>query len=115
MYYLTKLIGTCALIVAVSEVAKRSAMVAAVLASLPLVSVLAMVWLYLDTKDIERVAGLAHSIFWLVIPSLLLFVSLPILLRSGVNFFVSLSVSIGLTVAGYFLMVFVLQKLGVQL
>ena len=115
MYYLTKLIVTCALIIAISEVAKRSSFIAAVLASLPLVSVLAIVWLYLDTQDIERVAGLAHSIFWLVIPSLLLFISLPILLRSGVNFFVSLSVSIGLTVTGYFLMLWVLRKLGVQL
>ena len=115
MYYLTKLIVTCALVVAISEVAKRSSLVAAVLASFPLVSILAMIWLYLDTQEVEKVAGLARSIFWLVIPSLLLFISLPILLRSGVNFFVSLSVSIGLTAAGYFLMVLVLQKLGVQL
>lgn len=115
MYYLTKLIVTCALIVAVSEVAKRSSLVAAVLASLPIVSVLAIIWLYLDTRDVDKVAGLARSIFWLVIPSLLLFVSLPILLRSGVNFYVGLSVSIGLTLAGYFLVVLVLQKLGVQL
>lgn len=115
VYYLTKLIVTCTLIVAISEVAKRSALVAAVLASVPLVSVLAMIWLYLDTQDVDKVAGLTRSIFWLVIPSLLLFISLPVLLRSGVNFFVSLSVAIGLTVAGYFLMVLVLQKLGIQL
>ncbi|MCZ7626021.1 MAG: hypothetical protein C3F12_00825 [Candidatus Methylomirabilota bacterium] len=115
MYYLTKLIVTCALVVAISEVAKRSSLAAAVLASVPLVSVLAMVWLYLDTRDVDKVAGLVHSIFWLVIPSMLLFVTLPILLRSGINFFVGLSVSIGLTVAGYLLMVLALQKLGVQL
>ncbi len=115
MYYLTKLIVTCALIVAVSEVAKRSSLVAAVLASLPMVSILAIIWLYLDTRDVDKVAGLARSIFWLVIPSLLLFISLPILLRSGLNFYASLSVSIGVTVAGYFLMVLVLQRLGVQL
>jgi len=115
VHYLVKLIVTCALVVVVSEMAKRSFLVAAVLASLPLVSVLAMVWLYLDTQDVDKVAGLARSIFWLVIPSLLLFLSLPILLRSGVNFFVGLSVSIGLTVAGYLLMVLALQKLGIQL
>jgi hypothetical protein len=44
---------------------------------------LAKVWLYLDTQDIDKVAGLVRSIFWLVILSLLLFISLPILLRSG--------------------------------
>ncbi len=115
MSYLTKLIVTCALVVAISEVAKRHSLVAAILASLPLVSVLAIVWLYLDTRDVEKVAEFARSIFWLVIPSLLLFVSLPILLLSGVNFFASLSVSIGLTIAGYFLMMLVLHKLGVQL
>lgn len=115
MYYPAKLVVTCALVVAISEVAKRSSLAAAVLASLPVVSILAMIWLYLDTQDVDKVAGLALSIFWLVMPSLLLFITLPVLLRSGVTFFSSLSISIGLTVAGYFLMVLALQKLGIQL
>jgi hypothetical protein len=75
-------IGLSALIlVAVAEVAKRSTFWAAALASLPLTSLLAFVWLYLDTGDTQKVATLAGGIFWLVLPSLLLFVLLPLLLR----------------------------------
>jgi hypothetical protein len=77
--------------------------------------VLAMVWLYIDTQDAEKVAALASSIFWLVIPSLILFISLPLLLRHGVNFYLSLTLSIGLTVCGYWLMMSLLRKVGVQL
>jgi hypothetical protein len=57
-----------------------------------------------------KVAALAGSIFWLVIPSLILFISLPLLLRHGVNFYLSLALSIGLTVCGYWLMISLLKK-----
>jgi uncharacterized membrane protein (GlpM family) len=115
VYDLIKLLITALLIVAISEVAKRSTLLAAVLASIPLISVLAMIWLYVDTRDIERIAALATSVFWLVIPSLVLFISLPLLLRGGVNFPLAMGLAIGLTAIAYFLMVFVLQKTGVQL
>jgi hypothetical protein len=77
-YYLTKLAITSLLVVAISEVSKRSLLLGATLASIPLVSVLVMVWLYIDTGSAEKVASLATSILWLVIPSLILFISLPI-------------------------------------
>jgi putative Ca2+/H+ antiporter (TMEM165/GDT1 family) len=114
-YYLLKLVITSVLIVAISEIGKKSSMVSAVLASVPLVSVLAMVWLYIDTRDAEKVAALAGSIFWLVIPSLILFISLLLLLRHGVNFYLSLALSIGLTVCGYWFMISLLRKVGAQL
>ena len=59
---------TAVLVVAISEVAKRSSLLGAVLASIPLTSVLAMVWLYADTGDAHKVADLATGIFWLVLP-----------------------------------------------
>jgi len=114
-YDLVKLLITALLIVAISELAKRSTFLAAILTSLPLISVLAMTWLYIDTRDTERIATLAGNVFWLVLPSLVLFVSLPLLLRGGVNFPMSMTLSIGLTIAAYFLMVFVLRKAGVEL
>ena len=112
-YYLTKLLITSVLVVAISEVAKRSSLLGAVLASIPLTSVLGIVWLYIDTRSVEKVAGLATGVFWLVIPSLLLFIALPLLLRHGMNFFLSLGLSIALTVAGYFAMVAVLRRFGI--
>jgi len=81
----------------------------------PLVSVLAMVWLYVETKDVTKVSALATSIFWLVLPSLALFAALPMLLKQGIGFFPSLVFAIGITVFCYLLMAFVLRVYGVQL
>jgi len=115
LYAAFKLAITALLIVAISEIAKRSSLMGAVLASIPLVSVLGMTWLYIDTQDAEKVANLAAGIFWLVLPSLALFIALPVLLRLGVNFTLSMGVSIALTVAAYFLMIVMLGKFGIRL
>ena len=114
-YYLVKIAITTVLIVVISEIAKRSTFVGAVLASVPLISVLEMIWLYIDTKDVTKVSNLSMSVFWLVIPSLALFVALPILLKQGLNFYLSISISIGLTVGCYWLMVSALDRFGVEL
>ncbi len=114
-YYMLKIAITTLLIVAISEIAKRSSLMGAVLASIPLISVLAMLWLYVDTKDVGKVAELATSIFWLVLPSLALFITLPLLLKQGYNFYLSLGVSIAITVMCYFAMLSVLNHFGVKL
>jgi hypothetical protein len=100
-YYFIKLVVTAALIVAISELSKRSTLAGSLLASVPIVSVLAMIWLYADTRDVTQVATLARSVFWLVLPSLVLFLLLPTLLVRGYGFFVSLAVSIGATILVY--------------
>jgi hypothetical protein len=110
-----KIAITTILIVVVSEVAKRSTFVGAILASIPLISVLAMIWLYIDTKDVTKVSSLSISVFWLVIPSLALFLALPILLKQGLNFYLSISISIGLTVGCYWIMVSALDHFGIEL
>lgn len=114
-YYLTKIILTTVLIVAISEIAKRSTLIGGILASIPLISVLAMIWLYLDTKDVEKIASLATSVFWMVIPSLALFVSLPLLLARGLNFYLSLGIAIVITVVCYYFMIALLARFGVVL
>jgi hypothetical protein len=105
---------TALLIVAIAEVAKRSTFIAAILASLPLTSLIAMIWLYADTGDAEKVADLAGGIFWLVLPSLALFIALPLMLRAGWPFGPSLLASSALTVACYFAMVALLKRLGIS-
>lgn len=114
-YYLVKIVITTILIVAISEIAKRSTLIGAILASIPLVSVLAMTWLYVDTKDVAKVSALSTSVFWLVLPSLALFLALPLLLKSGLNFYLSISIAIVITAGCYFLMVIVLNHFGVKL
>ncbi len=114
-FYLVKIAVTTILIVVIAEVAKRSSFVGAILASVPLVSVLAMIWLYIDTKDTTKVSALSTSVFWLVLPSLALFVVLPFLLKHGVNFYLGMGISIAITVVCYFLMVALLNLFGVKL
>jgi hypothetical protein len=114
-YYVLKIAITVVLIVLVSEIGKRNSFAAAVLASIPLISVLAMVWLYVETRDAGQVAGLARSIGWLVLPSLALFVALPVLLERGYGFYPSLGVSIGLTVACYYSTVVLVRYFGWQI
>jgi len=114
-YYALKIIITTLLIVLISEIAKRSSYVGAILASVPLVSVLAMLWLYVDTKNTSKVGELSTSIFWLVLPSLALFLVLPLLLKQGVNFYLSMSISVVFTVFCYWFMIFALNYFGVKL
>jgi hypothetical protein len=112
--YLIRTALTAAIVVAVAEIAKRSTVWAALLASLPLTSLLAFVWLYLDTGQAEAVATLSRDILWLVLPSLVLFVALPLLLRAGVGFWLGLCAACLLTAVAYLAMVWVLRRMGVQ-
>lgn len=114
-WYLTKLVITAVLIVLISEISKRSSLVGAILASVPLVSVLGMIWLYVDTGDVSKITSLSTSIFWLVLPSLSLFVALPVLLAQQVPFYLSMTISLAIMIACYFAMVFVLGKFEVGL
>ncbi len=111
--YVIKILVTTALVVLVSEVARRSTIMAAVLASVPIVSVLAMIWLYVETDDVARVAALARSVVWLVLPSLILFVALPILIERGFGFYLSLGVSVAATVIGYVLVISIIRRVGI--
>ena len=86
IYYITKIAITVLLVIVISEISKRSTLIGVILASIPLVSVLAMIWLFVDTRDVGKVAALSTSVFWLVIPSLALFLVLPVLLKKGINF-----------------------------
>lgn len=114
-YLVLKTVITALIIVAVSEVSKRSTFAGGLLASLPLVSVLAMIWLYVDTKNASQVADLATSILWLVIPSLTLFIMLPILLRRGVGFPISLVSSLAVMMIAYLVTAAVVRRFGVAL
>ena len=114
-FYIYKIVITTVLIVLIAEIAKRSSLYGALLASVPIVSVLAMFWLYIDTKDVNKVSTLATSVFWLVLPSLALFVSLPILLKQGLNFYISISIAIGITVGCYAPLLLILNQLGIKL
>jgi len=115
VWYVAKLFLTAGIIVVISEVSKRLPLLGSLIASLPLISVLGMVWMYGETKDLIRIADHAEGTFWYVLPSLPMFLLMPFLLRKGISFPAALSAGIALTGVLYFLMTKVLAKFGMNL
>jgi hypothetical protein len=103
------------IIAAVSEIARRYPGWGGLVASLPLTSLLAMIWLWRDTGEPERIAQLSVSTIWFILPSVPLFIALPMLLRSGVGFWASLALCVIGTLALYALMFWAAPKLGLKL
>ena len=115
MQAVLKILISALLIYGISELSKRSTLLGALLASLPLTSLLAMIWLYWDTQDVKRVANLSTGVLWLVLPSLILFALLPVLLlRCHLGFPVALAIACGATVAAYLVMLFLLGRFGIK-
>lgn len=115
LYFLVKFLASGLLIAAVSEFARRSPQLGALVLSLPLVAILSMIWLWRDTGDAGRIADFAQSTFWYVLPTLPMFLALPMLLRAGFGFWPSLGAACALTVALYLLTVHILARFGISL
>ena len=115
LYFVLKALLSGVIIAAVSEIARRSPGVGALVASLPLISILGMMWLWRDTHDIDRMADHAGATFWYVLPSLPMFLLIPVLLRSGVSFWVALVVGCALTIALYLGLMALGPRLGLRL
>jgi len=112
MYYALKVIISAALIVIISEISKKYQLIGAILASIPLISVMAIVWMYFETKDIESIQTFSKSVFWLVLPSLSFFIVFPLMLKYNLNFWVSFLSSTAIMVVLYYLLTLVLKKFG---
>ncbi|HEY0600233.1 DUF3147 family protein [Brevundimonas sp.] len=115
LYAVIKALLSGALVGLVSETGRRNAALGALIASLPLVSVLGMIWLWRDTRDVARLADHAQATFWYVIPSLPMFLLIPALLRRGVGFWPALLAGCALTVVLYGVTVAVAARVGVRL
>jgi hypothetical protein len=103
------------LIAAASTLAKRYPGLGALVASLPLVSVLGMIWLWSEKPDVETMAAHTGATFWYVLPSLPMFLLIPVLLRQGSGFWGALVAGCCLTVALYAAMTWVAPRFGLQL
>ena len=114
MYLFLKTLISALLIVAISEIAKRYTWFASIVASLPVTSILAMVWLYRDTKDASRVAALSYGVFWMVAPSLIFFLILPPLLRH-LPFAIAMLTGCAVMALCYYLYAPLLGKFGIKI
>jgi hypothetical protein len=115
LYLVLKAAISGVIIAIVSETAKRSPAAGALIASLPLVSVMGMMWLWRDTHDPDRMASHAGATFWYVLPSLPMFLLIPAMLRRGVPFWPALAAGCALTVGLYLLMTWIGPRFGLKL
>lgn len=113
-WLITKYLTTAAIVVLVSEIAKRSDKLGALIAALPLVTILAMIWLHLETHSAEKVANHAFYTFWYVLPTLPMFLAFPLLLPR-LGFWPTLIASAVLTLACFGLLHGVLRIFGIEL
>ncbi|MBK6802617.1 DUF3147 family protein [Novosphingobium sp.] len=104
-----------ALIVAIAEIGKRLPTLGALIASLPLVSVLGMMFLWHARPDAENMAVHAEATFWYVLPSLPMFLAIPFMLRHGVPFWLALAMGCALTIVLYLAMMQIGPRLGLKL
>jgi hypothetical protein len=115
LYLLIKAAISGVIVAIVSEVAKRYPGAGALIASLPLISVLGMIWLWHDTQDAGRLASHAGATFWYVLPSLPMFLLIPFLLKRGLGFWPVLAAGCVLTIGLYVLMTWIGPRFGLRL
>ena len=113
-WLLTKYAITAAIVVAVSEVAKRSDKLGAFIASLPMVTVLALIWLHVESQPEHKLANHAWYTFWYVIPTLPMFLVFPVLLPRW-GFWPALAACVALTIACFGLFALAVRRFGIEL
>ncbi len=96
-----KIILSALIIAIVSEVSKRSPFMGAVVASLPLVSLLAIIWIYVETKNTKAIADFSNDMIWMLFPSISFFVILPQALKMKISFWLAIGVSLFITAVCY--------------
>ncbi len=116
IWYLVKVVLSAILIVLISEISKKLPLLGSLIASLPLISVIGMIWMYGEKTDSEKIASHSEGTFWYVLPSLPLFLVLPWLMRKwGISFPLALGIGVVLTGVLYLLMTRILAKFGMNL
>lgn len=115
LYLVLKATISGVLIAVASTLAKRYPGFGALIASLPLVSVLGMIWLWSERPDAANMAAHSRATFWYVLPSLPMFLLIPAFLRQGTPFWIALLIGCGLTVALYAAMTWIAPRVGLQL
>ena len=115
MYIGLKILITALIVVVVSEISRRSTIIAGLIASIPLTSLLAIIWIYFETSDVENIKNLSSNILLMIPPSLTFFICLPIFIDMKIEFYVSVLFSIVITAIVYWLYFYILGIIGINL
>ncbi|MGV8147267.1 MAG: DUF3147 family protein [Alkaliphilus sp.] len=115
MQFFIKVIVTAIIVAIVSYVSRKFPTIGAIVVSLPLTSMLAIMWLYRDTNDIAKVIELSQAIIWIVVPSIVFFIALVLLLKNDVKFYLAMFLSSVIMILGYNAYIFILRKFGVNI
>jgi len=115
MYIVLKIVLTALIVVTISEISRRSTIIAGIVASIPLTSLLAIMWIYFDTSDLENIKNLSSNILMMIPPSLTFFICLPLLIDMKIEFYLSVFFSIAITIFIYWLYIYILGILGINL
>ena len=114
LWLIVKYLVTAAVVVVISELAKRSDKLGGLIAALPLVTIMALVWLYLEKQPEEKIANQAWFTFWYVLPTLPMFLAFPFLLPR-LGFWLTLGVSVLISLSCFGLLSVVLSRFGIDL
>ena len=114
IYFIIKTLITVIIVVTVSEIAKRSSLLAGLLASIPLTSFLAFIWLYWEKRDSQMVIDLSNSILLMIIPSFTFFIILPLALKLSNSFVLSMILATISTILAYLIFTLILNKIGIN-
>lgn len=113
-WVLTKYLLTAAVVVLVSEIAKRSDRLGGFIAALPLVTLLTLIWLYLENQTQEKIANHAWYTFWYVVPTLPMFLAFPLLLPK-LGFWPTMLMSVAITLVCFGIFALVVKRFGIDL
>ncbi len=114
MEFILKTVVSALLIAFVSEVSKKSAALGAILISLPITSMIAMTWLFVETNDYSKVLQFSNLIIWVVIPSIIFFIVMSFLLRYNCNFYLAMALSSIVMISCYCLYVKIIRYIGIN-
>jgi len=115
IFLVTKYAITAFVIVLVSELAKKSDKLGALISSLPFVTIMVMIWLYIEKQANVKIGNHAYYTFWYVLPTLPMFLVMPWLLNKGINFWGALAICAAVTFSCFILTAVVVRRIGVDL
>ncbi|MDD3596322.1 DUF3147 family protein [Sulfuricurvum sp.] len=113
-WLIVKYLLTAGVVVLVSEMAKRSDKLGGLVAALPIVTFLALIWLYVENQSTEKIANHAWYTFWYVVPTLPMFLAFPILLER-IGFWLALLASVGITMICFVIFALIVRQFGIEL